>query len=144
MTLLAANNMSQANFETDGTSNAYADSDLKIAIDMLTKKLTTVENVAVISRTLTSGSYDREDNDCVSGMQVDNAVFWPLFTKEANTVDRELRIVDKEYQGWKISYWWLWSLGSCSSDTAVVNCYGDVRDSGKLVDSKPGVRPAFH
>ena len=75
MTLLAANNMDLSKF---GVSNAYADSDLKEAIDTLAGKLTTEENAAVKKRTLTSGNYDEANTDCVAGSAVSNAVFWPL------------------------------------------------------------------
>ena len=76
MTLLAAGNMGVVQFDDDGVNNEYAASDLKIAIDALAEKLTTEENAAVKKRTLTSGSYNGENTDCVAGAQVDNAVFW--------------------------------------------------------------------
>ena len=82
MTLLAAGNMGRVKFDIDETSNVYADSDLKTAVDALAGKLTEKETAAVNKRTLVSGSYNEEYTDCVSGAQVDNAVFWPLSTKE--------------------------------------------------------------
>ena len=82
MTLLAAGNMGVMQFAGNGASNEYAPSDLKTAVDALAEKLTTEENAAVKKRTLTSGSYNGENTDCVAGAQVDNAVFWPLSTKE--------------------------------------------------------------
>ena len=75
ITLLAAYNMGWSKF---GSSAAYADSDLKTAIDALAEKLTSKETDAVQKQTLASGSYNRENTDCVAGGQVDNAVFWPL------------------------------------------------------------------
>ena len=77
MTLLAAGNMGLVQFSTNRT-NTYADSNLKAAIDALAEKLTEEETAAVNKRTLVSGSYNGENTDCVSGAQVDNAVFWPL------------------------------------------------------------------
>ena len=107
MTLLAAGNMGVAEFSDDGVSNEYAPSSLKTAIDALAEKLTTEENAAVKKRTLTSGSYNGENTDCVAGAQVDNAVFWPLSTAEAFAVNEDLRIVDKEHPDWASSFWWL-------------------------------------
>ena len=75
MTLLAAGNMGVVRFDDDGVNNEYAPSDLKTAIDALAGKLATEENAAVKKRTLTSGSYNGENTDCVAGAQVDNAVF---------------------------------------------------------------------
>lgn len=54
MTLLAAGSMGEAVFDNDCSSNEYAPSDLKTAIDALAGKLTTKENAAVKKRTLTS------------------------------------------------------------------------------------------
>lgn len=140
MTLLAANNMGLSKF---GASNAYADSALKEAIDALADKLTTEENAAVKKRTLTSGSYNGENTDCVAGGQVDNAVFWPLSAKEANAVNNDLRVVDPEHPGWASSYWWLRSPDEDYS-TAFVAGRGEVRYYGGYSTSKEfGVRPAF-
>ena len=140
MTLLAANNMGLSKF---GASNAYADSALKEAIDALADKLTAKETDAVEKRTLASGSYDGENTDCVAGAQVDNAVFWPLSSKEANAVNNDLRVVDPEHPGWASSYWWLRSPDEVYS-TAFVNGRGVVRYYGGYSTSKEfGVRPAF-
>lgn len=107
MTLLAAGSMGEAVFDNDCSSNEYAPSDLKTAIDALAGKLTTKENAAVKKRTLTSGSHNGENTDCVAGGQVDNAVFWPLSSKEANAVKEDLRVVDPEHPTWATSHWWL-------------------------------------
>ena len=139
-TLLAANNMGLSKF---GASNAYADSELKEAIDALAGKLTTEENAAVKKRTLESGSYDRANTDCVAGSAVSNAVFWPLSSKEANAVNNDLRVVDPEHPGWASSYWWLRSPDEDYS-TAFVAGRGEVRYYGGYSTSKEfGVRPAF-
>ena len=139
-TLLAANNMGLSKF---GASNAYADSELKEAIDALAAKLTTEENAAVKKRTLESGSYDRANTDCVAGSAVSNAVFWPLSSKEANAVNNDLRVVDPEHPGWASSYWWLRSPDEDYS-TAFVAGRGEVRYYGGYSTSKEfGVRPAF-
>ena len=75
ITLLAAGAMGVIPFVDTILNNEYAPSNLKTAIDALAEKLTTEENAAVKKRTLTSGSYDGENTDCVAGGQVDNAVF---------------------------------------------------------------------
>ena len=105
MTLLAADCMGTVQFDADGSSNEYAASDLKPAIDELAGKLTAEENTAVNKRTLTSGSYVTGGNtDCIAGAQVDNAVFWPLSTAEGIQVDHlSLRVAS--------SNWWLRSPG---------------------------------
>lgn len=139
-TLLAANNMGLSKF---GASNAYADSELKEAIDALAAKLTTEENAAVKKRTLASGNYDEENTDGVAGPAVSNAVFWPLSSKEANAVNNDLRVVDPEHPGWASSYWWLRSPDEDYS-TAFVAGRGEVRYYGGYSTSKEfGVRPAF-
>lgn len=142
MTLLAANNMDLSKF---GASNAYADSDLKEAIDTLAGKLTTEENAAVKKRTLTSGNYDEANTDCVAGSAVSNAVFWPLSSKEAIAVNNDLRILNKEYPNWAMYYWWLRSPGETPFSAAFVHGSGKVCYYGKhyaLVEY--GVRPAFN
>ena len=141
ITLLAANNMGLSKF---GASNAYADSELKEAIDALADKLTAKETDAVEKRTLASGSYDGENTDGVAGPAVSNAVFWPLSSKEANAVNNDLRVVDPEHPGWVSSYWWLRSPGENVYYTAVVSGGGAVFTDGKNVIRALGVRPAFN
>ena len=145
ITLLAAGNMGETVFDNDCVSNEYAPSDLKTAIDALAEKLTTEENAVVKKRTLTSGSYDGENTDCVAGGQVDNAVFWPLSTAEVFAVNDDLRIVDKEHPGWSSSYWWLRSPGSNKYNVAVVDSDGSVQYSGYTIRfyRTRAVRPAF-
>jgi len=141
ITLLAANNMGLSKF---GASNAYADSELKEAIDALADKLTAKETDAVEKRTLASGNYDGENTDGVAGPAVSNAVFWPLSSKEANAVNNDLRVVDPEHPGWVSSYWWLRSPGENVYYTAVVSGGGAVFTDGNNVIRALGVRPAFN
>ena len=147
MTLLAAGNMGVMQFAGNGASNEYAPSDLKTAVDALAEKLTTEENAAVKKRTLTSGSYNGENTDCVAGAQVDNAVFWPLSTAEASAVNNDLRIVDKEHPTWDSSNWWLRAPGEedyiDGIPSAVVRGGGGVLYFGLNVTRWYGVRPAF-
>lgn len=140
-TLLAANNMGLSKF---GASNAYADSELKEAIDALADKLTAKETDAVEKRTLASGNYDEENTDGVAGPAVSNAVFWPLSSKEANAVNNDLRVVDPEHPGWASSYWWLRSPGAKDLDVASVDGYGNIDRDGIDISNIWGVRPAFN
>ena len=141
MTLLAAGNMGLTRF---GPNAAYAESDLKVATDALAGKLTAAETAAVEKRTLESGNYDGANTDCVAGSAVSNAVFWPLSTKEANAVNRDLRVVDPEHPIWASSFWWLRSPSENVYNTAVVNGDGDVITDGYNVILDFGVRPAFN
>lgn len=144
MTLLAASNMGVVKFANDAANNKYAPSNLKTAIDKLAGKLTAEENAAVKKRTLTSGKYNEENTDCVAGAQVDNAVFWPLSSKEAIAVNNDLRIADKENPKWASSYWWLRSPGSSAYVVAVVKGNGSVSCTGHSLVTEIGVRPAFN
>ena len=140
ITLLAAYNMGWSKF---GSSAAYADSDLKTAIDALAEKLTSKETDAVQKQTLASGSYNRENTDCVSGTQVNDAVFWPLSTAEASAVNNDLRIADREHQYWASSYWWLRSPGAKNRDVASVDGFANIDHDGIDISNIWGVRPAF-
>ena len=144
MTLLAAGNMGVVKFADGVAKNKYAPSDLKIAIDALAEKLTTEENAAVKKRTLTSGSYNGENTDCVAGAQVDNAVFWPLSTAEAYAVNQDLRVVDSEHPKWASNFWWLRSPGAKDLDVASVDGYGNIDRDGIDISNIWGVRPAFN
>lgn len=141
-TLFAADNMGLTKI---GSNAAYADSDLKAAIDALAGKLTAAEMSAVEKRTLESGSYDRENTDCVDGTAVSNAVFWPLSSKEANAVKSDLRVADPEHPDWASSFWWLRSPSELSNAAAYVEGNGNIQYHG-LYDfrSEYGVRPAFN
>ena len=147
MTLLAAGAMGVIPFADIILYNEYAPSNLKTAIDALAEKLTTEENAAVKKRTLTSGSYNEENTDCVAGGQVDNAVFWPLSTKEAIAVNNDLRALDPAHPNWVTSSWWLRSPGSKTFYVAIVSSDGSVQYSGASIRKKNNhrtVRPAFN
>ena len=141
-TLFAAENMGLTKI---GSNAAYADSDLKVAIDALAGKLTAAEMSAVEKRTLESGSYDRENTDCVDGTAVSNAVFWPLSSKEANAAKSDLRVADSEHPDWASSFWWLRSPSELPNAAAYVEGNGNIQYHG-LYDfrSEYGVRPAFN
>lgn len=146
MTLLAAGAMGVIPFADIILYNEYAPSNLKTAIDALAGKLTAEENAAVKKRTLTSGSYNGENTDCVAGGQVDNAVFWPLSTKEAIAVNNDLRALDPAHPNWVTSSWYLRSPGSKTFYVAIVSSDGSVQYSGASIRKKNNhrtVRPAF-
>ena len=147
ITLLAAGAMGVIPFVDTILNNEYAPSNLKTAIDALAEKLTTEENAAVKKRTLTSGSYDGENTDCVAGGQVDNAVFWPLSAKEAIAVNNDLRALNPAHPNWVDSGWWLRSPGSDKYRLAVVRSEGSVQYSGFSVlifNNHRTVRPTFN
>ena len=147
MTLLAAGAMGVIPFADIILYNEYAPSNLKTAIDVLAKKLTTEENAAVKKRALTSGSYDGENTDCVAGGQVDNAVFWPLSAKEAIVVNNDLRALNPAHPNWVTTAWWLRSPGSNKYNVAVVRSDGSVEYSGYtmlIFNNHRTVRPAFN
>ena len=146
ITLLAEGNMGVIPFVDTILNNEYAPSNLKTAIDALAEKLTTEENAAVKKRALTSGSYNGENTDCVAGGQVDNAVFWPLSTKEAIAVNNDLRALDPAHPNWVTTTWWLRSPGSNKYHVAVVSSDGSVQYSGYSIlifNNHRTVRPAF-
>lgn len=141
-TLFAAGNMGLTKI---GSNAAYADGDLKVAIDALAGKLTAAEMSAVEKRTLESGSYDRENTDCVDGSAVSNAVFWPLSSKEANAVKSDLRVADSEHPDWASSFWWLRSPSELPNAAAYVDGNGNIQYHGMYdFRSEYGVRPAFN
>ena len=141
-TLFAADNMGLTKI---GSNAAYADSDLKVAIDALAGKLTAAEMSAVEKRTLESGSYDRENTDCVDGSAVNDAVFWPLSSKEANAVKSDLRVADPEHPDWASSFWWLRSPSELPNAAAYVDGNGNIQYHGMYdFRSEYGVRPAFN
>ena len=147
ITLLAAGAMGVIPFVDTILNNEYAPSNLKTAIDALAAKLTTEENAAVKKRALTSGSYNGENTDCVAGGQVDNAVFWPLSTKEAIAVNNDLRALDPAHPNWVTSSWYLRSPGSKTFYVAIVSSDGSVQYSGASIRKKNNhrtVRPAFN
>ena len=156
MTLFAADTMgvipfadiiANNEYAPSNLNNEYAPSNLKTAIDALAEKLTTEENAAVKKRTLTSGSYNEENTDCVAGGQVDNAVFWPLSAKEAIAVNNDLRALEPAHPNWVTSSWWLRSPGSETYYVAIVSSDGSVQCSGVTIrkyNNHRTVRPAFN
>mgnify|MGYP004498771875 CR=1 FL=1 len=141
-TLFAADNMGLTKI---GSNAAYAESDLKVAIDALAGKLTAAEMSAVEKRTLESGSYDRENTDCVDGAAVNDAAFWPLSSKEANAVKSDLRVADPEHPDWASSFWWLRSPSELPNAAAYVDGNGNIQYHGMYdFRSEYGVRPAFN
>ena len=147
ITLLAAGAMGVIPFVDTILNNEYAPSNLKATIDALAEKLTTEENAAVKKRTLTSGSYNEENTDCVAGGQVDNAVFWPLSAKEAIAVNNDLRALEPAHPNWVTSSWWLRSPGSETYYVAIVSSDGSVQYSGVTIrkyNNHRTVRPAFN
>ena len=147
ITLLAAGAMGVIPFVDTILNNEYAPSNLKATIDALAEKLTTEENAAVKKRTLTSGSYDGENTDCVAGGQVDNAVFWPLSAKEAIAVNNDLRALDPAHPNWVTSSWYLRSPGSKTFYVSIVSSDGSVQYSGVSIlkeNNHRTVRPAFN
>ena len=147
ITLLAAGAMGVIPFADIILYNEYAPSNLKTAIDALADKLTAEENAAVKKRALTSGSYNGENTDCIAGGQVDNAVFWPLSTKEAIAVNNDLRALDPAHPNWVTSSWYLRSPGSKTFYVAIVSSDGSVQYSGASIRKKNNhrtVRPAFN
>ena len=156
ITLLAADTMgvipfadiiANNEYAPSNLNNEYAPSNLKTAIDALAEKLTTEENAAVKKRTLTSGSYNGENTDCVAGGQVDNAVFWPLSAKEAIAVNNDLRALEPAHPNWVTSSWWLRSPGSETYYVAIVSSDGPVQYSGVTIrkyNNHRTVRPAFN
>ena len=141
ITLLAAGAMGVIPFADIILYNDYAPSNLKTAIDALAAKLTTEENAAVKKRALTSGSYNGENTDCVAGGQVDNAVFWPLSTKEAIAVNNDLRALDPAHPNWVTSSWWLRSPGSKTFYVAIVSSDGSVQYSGISIRKQNNHQP---
>ncbi len=146
MALLARGNMGATIFSNDDNKylDGTANSNLKTAVDALAEKLTIAEDAAVSKRILPTGSYNAGNTDGVSGTQVNNAVYWPLSTREANAVNSNLRMVDPEHPMWESSIWWLRSRGYYNDYVAFVNGAGSVSDEGYRVDQTYGVRPAFN
>lgn len=147
ITLLAAENIGVSQFDGSGNhSNQYANSALKGAVDAIAAKLRAEEKAAIVPRTLTAGTYDGTETDCVAEPAVENAVLWPLSTKEAGQVDASLRRLTPAGgdTGWAMYYWWLRSPGDYDAGVATVTGSGDVGVTGQIVSCEYGVRPAFY
>ena len=116
---------------TDGDNSAFSDG----------------EKAGIVSRTLESGEYNNykpEKTDCIVGEKVEDALLWPLSTKEAYELDDGLRRLDGGTgRNWRIDYWWLRSPGE-DKKSAYVNGSGVVGDKGHGAVTEYGVRPAFN
>ncbi len=144
-TLLSAVNLEQTPFNENNTSNVYSTSLLKEKVDQITEDLTPGEKKAIRTRTLESGPYEGQFTNCIAGPEVPDTWMWPLSSREANDVNRELRKPDPEHPYWESSYWWLRSPGSMKS------AFSQVAENGLLYSnimplpgSACGVRPAFY
>lgn len=133
-------------------ANHYSKSNLigevnAVAADTFSDK----ERAGIVARTLESGTYEGKDTDCIAGDPINSAVLWPLSIKEAETMNKELRVVESagstQPADWT-RYWWLRSPGGNVSMYA-----GAVKDTGDVcnllaigfpVDNKYGLRPAFN
>ncbi len=142
--LLTAGNIAQSKIDDTGNdSNVYSGSTLQAAVNAIADGLSTVEQAAITKRTLTSGSYDGANTDCVAGDAVADALLWPLSTKEADNVDETLRIVDPEHMELDSNSWWLRSPGGDDDFAAYVQPVGNISYTGVVVSGTRGVRPAF-
>ena len=144
VTLITAGNPLLSAFDSTWTSNAYASSTLKTSVEEIANRFSDAEKLAVVKRTLESGSYNDSSTDCVAGAAISNALLWPLSTAEADSMDKNLRIVDPDNPGWATSFWWLRSPGNSNFCAAAVAGNGDVIGIGHIIHSEFGVRPAFN
>lgn len=146
LTLLVDYPSSTSMFDKHGTSsNVYADSVLKESVDELAKSLTDGERAAVIKRTLEARSdYAGAETDWVRDVEVQDAILWPLSTKEVLALDSSIRNVDPEHTTWRLCYWWLRSPGQRDDTAAMVYGYDQVGVEGVTVVADYGVRPAVY
>ena len=146
VTLLAARNLDQTQFDSSGSnSNVYASSTLKTKVDATAESFSDGEQGAVIKRTLLQGDYYGSNTDCIAGDEdIPDVLLWPLSTKEASVVNENLRILDPEHTSWETSCWWLRSPGAYTFFAALVHGNGGVDGTGYNVDNTYGVRPAFY
>ena len=144
-TLLAKNNFELTRFNPGG-KNQYSGSLLQSKVDDIAAALSQLERASIQTRTLEVGAYSGDGScDGVAGTAVENAYLWPLSPKEANAVDKQLRIVDRDHQSWATSYWWLRSPGKDDYYAASVFGNGQVWGDGHTVTNDEfGVRPAFN
>ena len=99
-TLLAKDNFErECQFNGSSSGNKYSESILQSAVDALAAELSETETNGVVTRTLAAGDYDGTYTDVVRGTAVENAVLWPLSTKEAKQMPTSLRVVDLEHLG---------------------------------------------
>ena len=146
VTLLAARNLDQTQFDSSGSnSNVYASSTLKTKVDATAESFSDGEQGAVIKRTLLHGDYNRGNTDCIAGDEdIPDVLLWPLSTKEASGVNENLRIVDPEHPTWATSCWWLRSPGVYDNTVPYVDGLNTVHYFGDYANKTFGVRPAFY
>lgn len=145
MTLLSAGNRGTTQFDESENSNVYGSSTLKGKIETIADEFSLQEKAVVIKRDLINGSYDEANTDCVAGTEpVKGAFLWPLSPKEAESVNRNLRIADPEHMDWESSCWWLRSPGQSDKSTSYVYITGFVNKGGNYIGAELGVRPAFN
>ena len=126
-------------------ANHYSKSNLKTEIDAVADTFSQGEKAGIAARTLASGTFRySEPADFVAGDPVENAVLWPLSTKEASAMSNSLRMVDHLHQMDPINTWWLRSPGNQISWAAFVIGSGEVNRLGTRVSNEYGVRPAFN
>ena len=77
---------------------------------------------------------------------MDNAVFWPLSSKEANAVKEDLRVVDPEHPTWATSHWWLRSPAPMliMSPSWILMVLSTTLGTLSASTEPRGVRPAFN
>jgi len=146
VTLLAARNLDQTQFDSSGSnSNVYASSTLKTKVDATAESFSDGEQGAVIKRTLLHGDYNRGNTDCIAGDEdIPDVLLWPLSTKEASGVNENLRIVDPEHPTLATSCWWLRSPGVYDYTVPYVDGLNTVHYFGDSANKTFGVRPAFY
>ena len=158
-TLLSADTLVQTYFDESGNnSNAYANSTKRKKIegyeegdehkDGILDSLSDAEQGAIKTRALVHGSYNNEplNTDCIAGdADLEDVALWPLSTKEANAVNKSLRIVDPDHPSWRTSYWWLRSPGNKDHRAAYVDGDGNIDYEGVDVSNTDYcARPAFY
>ena len=149
ITLISEEKFKNVLFNPDyNLNNRYKGSLLQNEVEKIADTFTAGEQAAIVKRTLTSGTYDDVNTDCVAGDPVDNARLWPLSTQEAYVMNLTLR---KKVT----TRWWLRSPGNYNHYAANVEHDGRVRPGGHRVDGyvedgygyvdiEYGARPAFH
>ena len=126
-------------------ANHYSKSNLKTEVDAVANTFSQGEKAGIAARTLASGTFHyTEPADCVAGDPVENALLWPLSTKEASAMSNSLRMVNHLDQHNPINTWWLRSPGNQISWAAFVIGSGTVQRMGTRVSNEYGVRPAFN
>ncbi len=126
----------------EGSDSWYHQSILQSEVEAIANTFSAGEKAGIATRKLRAGDYNGYDTDTVSRYSVDNALLWPLSTKEAHyTLNGDIRNVH--------DFWWLRSPGYTSPPfftchISYVKSDGNVDEEGCLVTEKNGVRPAFN